>query len=77
MSEILNAEPTDGLWEDGRTDKDQLGGLSYDELEWAMEYSDNHNYKLSDSEEKILDIYLKNRKKNLHKMGDIPIFKNN
>jgi len=33
--EIINAAPTDGLWEDGRTDEDQIGA-SYDELEWAM-----------------------------------------
>ena len=32
---ILSATPTDGLWEDNRTDEDQIGA-SYDELEWAM-----------------------------------------
>lgn len=35
--EILNNRPTDGLWEDGRTDEDQIGA-TYDELEWAMEF---------------------------------------
>ena len=34
---IINAAPTDGLWDDGRTDEDQLGA-SYVQLEEAMEY---------------------------------------
>lgn len=43
--EILNTRPTDGLWEDGRTDEDQIGA-TYDELEWAMEFvSDNWYYE--------------------------------
>lgn len=35
--DILNARPTDGLWDDGRTDEDQIGA-TYDELEWAMDF---------------------------------------
>ena len=38
--DIINAEPTDGLWEDGRTDKDQMHGLTYPELEDAMKIHD-------------------------------------
>ena len=34
---IIEASPTDGLWDDKRTDEDQLGA-SYAELEEAMEY---------------------------------------
>ena len=34
-SGIIEAKPTDGLWDDGRTDEDQLGA-SYEELEEAM-----------------------------------------
>lgn len=34
---ILTAAPTDGLWEDGRSDEDQIGA-TYPELEWAMDY---------------------------------------
>ena len=34
-NEIINAKPTDGLWDDGRTDEGQLG-LKYEELEDAM-----------------------------------------
>ena len=72
ISSILSAKPTDGLWRDGRTDEDQLG-VSYDDLEWAMNYN---GQKVSKQQENILNIYNKHRKANLHKMKDIPIFKN-
>ena len=64
LKEIIEAPPTDGLWDDGRTDEGQLG-LSYKELEEAME---NENSK---NREK----YLKIRKVNLHKMETIPVCK--
>ena len=64
LKEIINAPPTDGLWDDGRTDEGQLG-LSYEELEEAM---DNENSKNRDK-------YLKIRKANLHKMDPIPVCK--
>jgi len=64
--EIIEAEPTDGLWNDGRTDKDQLG-MTYEELEKAMKNKNDPNYK------KFLEI----RKKNLHKMKPIPVCKFN
>ena len=64
LKEIIEAPPTDGLWDDGRTDEGQLG-LSYKELEEAME---NENSK---NREK----YLKIRKVNLHKMESIPVCK--
>jgi NAD+ synthase len=35
LADIINAPPTDGLWDDGRTDEDQLG-LTYADLETAM-----------------------------------------
>ena len=35
LDEIITAQPTDGLWDDGRTDVGQLG-LTYQELEEAM-----------------------------------------
>ena len=38
LNEIIEADPTDGLWDDGRTDEGQLG-LSYKELEEAMNLS--------------------------------------
>ena len=64
LDEIINAQPTDGLWIDGRTDEDQLG-LSYKELEEAI---DNPNSSNREKYEKI-------RKLNLHKMELIPVCK--
>jgi len=64
LKEIVEAQPTDGLWEDGRTDVNQLG-MSYKELEQAMKDSSNKNYKK----------YLEIRKRNLHKMNPIPVCK--
>ena len=71
IDSIINARPTDGLWNDGRTDEDQLG-VSYDELEWAMQYNGE---EIDTKQKEILDIYNKHRNINLHKMEDIPIFK--
>ena len=64
LKEIIDAEPTDGLWNDGRNDKDQLG-MTYEELEKAMNDKNDPNYKK----------YLEIRKKNLHKMNPIPVCK--
>ena len=62
IKEILDAEPTDGLWDDGRTDVKQLG-MSYEELEKAMKDEKSKGYKK----------YLEIRKRNLHKMKPIPV----
>ena len=64
LNEIIEADPTDGLWDDGRTDEGQLG-FKYQELEEAME---NSNSKFRAEYEKI-------RKQNLHKMEPIPVCK--
>ena len=64
FKEIIDAEPTDGLWNDGRNDADQLG-MTYTELEKSMENKNDPNYKK----------YLEIRKKNLHKMIPIPVCK--
>ena len=64
LKEIIEAPPTDGLWDDGRTDEGQLG-LTYSELEEAM---DNENSKNRDKYNKI-------RNANLHKMDPIPVCK--
>ena len=64
LEEIIKAQPTDGLWDDGRTDVGQLG-MSYLELEKAMTNPNSKGYKK----------YLEIRKKNLHKMKPIPICK--
>ena len=72
IDSILRAQPTDGLWDDKRTDEQQLG-VNYDELEWAM-LNINHKPK-NEHEKKIINIYKKHRDKNLHKMKKIPVFK--
>jgi NAD+ synthase len=64
LQEIIEATPTDGLWDDGRTDEGQLG-LKYEELEEAM---NNVNSINREKYEKI-------RKMNLHKMEPIPVCK--
>jgi len=74
IREILEAPPTDGLWDDGRTDEEQLG-VSYDELEWAMNNVENKKINLSEKQKYILSTYKKFRNSNLHKMISIPIFK--
>jgi NAD+ synthase len=64
LKEIIEAAPTDGLWDDGRTDEGQLG-LKYEELEEAM---NNINSVNREKYEKI-------RQMNLHKMLPIPVCK--
>ena len=75
MQEIIDAPPTDGLWEDGRTDQDQLGGLTYEQMEKAM-MLDNKKTIAEGSDVELLDKYRQIRKVNLHKMEPIPVFKN-
>ena len=64
LKDIIDAPPTDGLWDDGRTDEGQLG-FNYSELEDAMS---NPNSPHRDQYEKI-------RNQNLHKMEPIPVCK--
>src|SRR5210317_245428 len=64
LNEIIDAPPTDGLWNDARTDEAQLG-MTYLELEKAMANNNDPNYKK----------YLEIRKRNLHKMNPIPVCK--
>jgi NAD+ synthase len=73
LEDIITANPTDGLWEDDRTDEDQLGA-TYPELEWAMEFKGNEN-TLSPRELEVLNIYRKFNNQNKHKIELIPIFK--
>ena len=64
LKEIIDAPPTDGLWDDGRTDEGQLG-FKYEDLEDAMVNPDSP-HKIE---------YEKIRKQNLHKMEPIPVCK--
>jgi len=60
---IIEAKPTDGLWDDGRTDEDQLGA-SYADLETAMEFGYGPG----------LEVLQRFNKMNQHKMQPIPTF---
>jgi NAD+ synthase len=71
IDEILNAKPTDGLWDDARNDEDQIGA-SYDELEWAMLF-DGEESQLTERQKEVIKIYNKFHKVNLHKMKPIPV----
>ena len=61
---ICQAPPTDGLWEDGRNDEDQIGA-TYEQLEEAMELQTGP----------AVDILKKFNTQNKHKMEPIPTFK--
>ena len=71
IDEIIKAKPTDGLWEDGRSDEDQIGA-SYSELEWAMNYIGNTD-NLTERKTEVLAIYKKLNAINQHKMVPIPV----
>ena len=62
--EIIDATPTDGLWDDKRTDEDQLG-VSYALLEEAMESGTGPG----------VDTLYRFNKAHQHKMQPIPTFK--
>jgi len=73
---IQSAIPTDGLWDDGRSDVDQLG-INYNQIEWAMNKIEKNEdiSELTADKKKIIEIYLKYNRKNQHKMKPIPICK--
>jgi len=70
-NDILTAPPTDGLWEDNKTDEDQIGA-TYAELEWAMNFKRNE-VLLSERQKKVLQIYTTLNHANQHKMTKIPV----
>ena len=70
--EIINAAPTDGLWDDNRNDETQIGA-TYEELEWVMELG-LEKFSYTEKEHKVVETYKKFHEKNKHKMVPIPIF---
>ena len=62
INEIIEAAPTDGLWDDSRNDESQLG-LTYQQIEEAMKNSNSKYFKK----------YQEIRGPNLHKMKPIPV----
>ena len=84
---IISAAPTDGLWDDGRTDEDQIG-ISYENLEWVMESEILNSplvtpdtltqwmgKPLTEDQKEALVVYKKFNDQNKHKMVEIPTFK--
>jgi NAD+ synthase len=73
VDSIQQAKPTDGLFDDGRTDEDQIGA-TYSELEWAMEYSaKEESYALNERQKEVLRIFNQRHNANKHKMDAIPV----
>lgn len=74
IQSIQQAAPTDGLWDDSRTDEDQLGA-SYPEIEWAMQAEDQKvdTSSMTDRQKEVLQIYKTHHKNNRHKMDPIPV----
>ena len=71
IDEIIEAEPNDGLWNDNRSDEEQIGA-SYEEIEDAM-MNFNKSDNLSKREKEVLDIFNSFHKTNKHKMDPIPV----
>lgn len=72
--EIIDAPPTDGLWDDDRTDEDQIGA-TYAEMEWAMVQIEQGRFpeSFSGRDKTIVETYLQHHNKNKHKMVPIPV----
>tara|TARA_R100000027_G_scaffold1864_1_gene2051 strand:+ start:1039 stop:1878 length:840 start_codon:yes stop_codon:yes gene_type:complete len=83
---IINAAPTDGLWEDSRTDEEQVGA-SYEDLEWVMDTEITKHAKdpnectqwigkpITEQQKSAIKQYMKFNRQNKHKMISIPTFK--
>jgi NAD+ synthase len=72
LDDIIEAAPTDGLWDDGRNDEDQLG-MSYPELEEAMRQDQSGERPADAKQMKNLLKYKAIRAKTKHKMEPIPV----
>ena len=83
---IIDAPPTDGLWEDSRTDEEQVGA-SYEDLEWVMDSGITVNANdpsectqwigkpITEQQRSAVKQYMKFNRQNKHKMESIPTFK--
>ncbi len=71
---VLEAAPSDGLFDDDRSDEQQIGA-TYPELEWAMEQAENGTPPecFTGRRREVYDIYLKRHRANLHKMSMPPV----
>ena len=71
IQDIIDAAPTDGLWEDGRTDEDQIG-MTYPDLERMMQL-DKDGIDPVPKDRTKMKRYRELRSRNLHKMQPIPV----
>jgi NAD+ synthase len=74
LQDIIDAAPTDGLWDDGRTDEDQLG-LTYADLEVAMRMDLGEIACTEPTLLANLEKFRAIQSRSLHKMNPIPVFK--
>jgi NAD+ synthase len=74
LQDIIDAAPTDGLWDDGRTDEQQLG-LSYADLEVAMRMDLDEMHTDAPALVENLNKFRAIQRRSLHKMMPIPVFK--
>ncbi len=72
IDEIIKAKPTDGLWNDNRSDEEQIGA-TYDELEIAMLNVAESKSNLSERETQVVNILNSLNLSNKHKMNPIPV----
>ena len=70
---IIDANPTDGLWDDNRTDEQQIGA-KYDEIEWVMQQKEagKNSDDFKGREREVFEIFEKHHSNNKHKMTTIP-----
>ncbi len=75
-NDILNAPPTDGLWDDDRNDEDQIG-VSYEDLENIMNRLEQGEDPKGFSNEikSFYEVYIGHHNTNKHKMVEIPVCK--
>lgn len=72
---IIQAPPTDGLWDADKTDEDQIGA-TYPELEWAMSvYNTNNIDNFTGREREVFAIYDRYHRAMQHKINPIPVCK--
>lgn len=71
VDSIQKAQPTDGLWDDERTDEGQIGA-TYPELEWAMQFKGDES-TLTERQKEVIKIYNDFNRANQHKMKPIPV----
>ena len=71
---IIKATPSDGLFEDARSDEDQIGA-SYPELEWAMNMKEEGKTEnaFEGRQKEVFRIFTNYNLSNTHKMVAIPV----